>query len=214
MFPWRNTIRWMLKWKRPIKPQLVAWQSFQRFLPTWQSCRYLCEQYVWLLLRYNCVCRLDALIKLWWLLIWLSFLFIWHFDADWNAGSSYCCSLVMFMWRKTLPYMNKWKIYLVSSVHHSYGQQAGLAPPLTQSKGRRLCKYKQWELSNPWSPTKPLCMFLMMSDDDLTTLISAACSILFMASFAVIFLCVRPFLLCPLSKLCWKGCSSIWGSLN
>ena len=155
MFPWRNTIRWMLKWKRPIKPQLVAWQSFQRFLPTWQSCRYLCERYVWLLLRYNCVCRLDALIKLWWLLIWLSFLFIWHFDADWNAGSSYCCSLVMFMWRKTLPYMNKWKIYLVSSVHHSYGQQAGLAPPLTQSKGRRLCKYKQWELSNPWSPTKP-----------------------------------------------------------
>jgi len=88
------------------------------------------------------------------ILKWPRVFFTWCFNADWNAGSSYCCSLDMFMWRKTLPYMNKWKICLVSSAHHLYGQQAGSAPPWMQSKGRRPCKYKQWELWNPWNPTR------------------------------------------------------------
>jgi len=45
----------------------------------------------------------------------------------------------------------------------------------------------------------------MMSDDDLTTLISAACSILFMASFAVIFSLCKAILIVPFEQALLKG---------
>ena len=51
----------------------------------------------------------------------------------------------------------------------------------------------------------PLCMFLMMSVDGLTTLISAACSILFMASFAVIFSLCKAILIVPFEQALLKG---------
>jgi hypothetical protein len=150
-----------------------------------------------------------------WLLFWndLEFFFTWCFNADWNAGSSYCCSLDMFMWRKTLPYMNKWKICLVSSVHHLYGQQAGLAPPWMQSKGRRPCKYKQWELWNPWNLTRIgafTCVTYGWWRCDVSNL---SCMLHFVhASFVVILFFVKSFLCYSFfSKLCWKDCiSSIW----
>ena len=192
----------------------MAWQ---RFLPTWQSCRYLCEQYVWLLLRYNCVCRLDALFKYWWLLIWLSFFY--SFDT------------LMQIEMRGVPIVAHWSCLCEGKLSHTWTNEKSIwwAVCITHMGSKPV-----W--LHPWRRAKaddfantsnescrilgallsllPLCMFLMMSVDGLTTLISAACSILFMASFAVIFLCVKPFLLCPLSKLCWKGCSSIWGSLN
>lgn len=192
----------MIKWKRSHLNYsvgcLVAWQRFPLDKTRWKLFFACCEDiFVYENLRL-CLTLWWLLRSTYWFLFWndLEFFFpTWCFNADWNAGSSYCCSLDMFMWRKTLPFMNKWKICLVSSAHHLYGQQAGSAPPWMQSKGRRLCKYKQWELWNPWSPTRTgafICITYGWWWFDVSNL---SCMLHFVhASFVVILFCVKSFL--------------------